>query len=842
MSDVVALNKPHFYRSERNVAMSTIFYLNPLSITYLIDAVLVSILSFYFFLRVFASRDPQQRRLTMLLFATFFSTTLGIFLQFLAVSLHPNFAIFVLPWVGIPGATAMSCFVLFAFHFQRSPTAGKLPEIALVAAFACLIGVELIIALLRYSMLSSGTVEYRETWISVPIAVGFLPASIFFAGHLHRELPKDSGRGWGRAGWRLLKGLVWLPANVSSEAAAARTMFFVSIMPCSIGVVQSMRSSGLVDWSLTLLVGGWLFLLTVAGFALAYMNHVPEQSSFRAKLVGVTLTAVLLILSGICWSIGTVYVDEYEYSGLLHDQTSIRFEPTEAGGYDVIQTGYQFDTELGERIQTTSEPHPLPFEFPFYDKSYTALFPDMTGVVGFEHQPRLRDIQNRYGPQPAIFLVATDLTGIGEDRESASPDNDRGVFVKRESDRVVISWNRLFSVTRPDAEYTFQLVLYPTGVLDMVFKDLPDKPVPDMFLPEATPMLTGIVPPFEDRQVAAFGGDMSMQFSGQPHQGLIQFWQVDFMSYLNRIYHPVAYLVLASCLLVLIVFPRLFHTNLDRPLQQLIHGVQQILDGKLATNIEPTYRDEIGYLATSFNKMAKAQSELIRDLESKVAERTREATEIAARNARLEERNHLSQELHDAVSQTLFSANLIADTLPGLSKTDPEKAEAASQQIRRLNKDALLEMRQMLLQLRPEQLSADRFAQLMRNIKDDIELNHPISVSLEIDGNARLPNEVLLAFYRVTQEGLVNAAKHAGARTIVVRFENETDQALLSVSDDGRGFVRQGSRPESHGLKIMEERMSGIGGSFELQSELGRGSTITAVWFSGTKKHGLLSE
>jgi signal transduction histidine kinase len=230
--------------------------------------------------------------------------------------------------------------------------------------------------------------------------------------------------------------------------------------------------------------------------------------------------------------------------------------------------------------------------------------------------------------------------------------------------------------------------------------------------------------------------------------------------------------------------------------------------------------------------MAKAQSELIHGLEGKVVERTKEATEIAARNARLEERNHLSQELHDAVSQTLFAANLIADTLPGLSIQDPEKAKTASREIKRLNKDALLEMRQLLLELRPEQLSANRFGQLLQTIKSDIEQNHQISVSVAIEGSALLPNEVLLAFYRVAQEGLVNAAKHAEANSIEVLFESETDQALLTVKDNGKGFSRQAARRGSLGLKIMEERMFNIGGSFEVESELGSGTMITAIWFA----------
>ena len=807
-------------------------YLNPLSITYLVDSVLASILACYFFLPMFVKPESsQQRRLAVLLFVTFFAAALSIFLQFLSVSLHPDFAMYPLPWVGPTAAIAMAAFVLFAFYFQRPQTAGRLPENALIVAFALLVAGELTIAFLRHSLLATGTVEFRETWVRVPFAIGFLAAPVFFAGHLHRVLERDTGRGRAGAALRLLRALVWAPEGLSREAAAARAFFYVSIMPFSIGFVQSLKGLGLIDWSMTLLLACWLFLLTVAGFALAYMNYVPEQSSFRIKLVGVTLTAVLLILSGISWSIGSVYVDGYASTNPLREKTALHFEPNKTGGYDVRQASYQFDAERGDRIQNPAEPQPLPFEFPFYGKSYASLFPHLAGIVGFEHLPRWQDIQYRYGPQPAVFLVTTDLKGVASAGTAKS--DDSGIFIKRERGRVVLTWNRLVSATQQDKEYTFQLLLYPSGELEMVFEDIPDDQVPDMFQPESIPMMTGIVPSFTGRTVAPLQIDQSLPFSGPPHQGIMQYRYLEFMAYLNRIYVPVAQFILASSMLVLIVFPRFFRTNLDLPLQQLIRGVQQILDGKLATTIEPRYRDEIGYLATSFNKMAKEQSGLIQSLESKVVERTKEATDIAARNARLEERNHLSQELHDAVSQTLFAANLIADTLPGLTENDPEKAETASREIRRLNKEALLEMRQLLVELRPERLSANRFGQLLHNIKSDIEQNHPIKVSMTIEGSALLPNEVLLAFFRVAQESLVNAAKHADASTIEVHFENGTDQALLSVKDDGTGFAQQATRPGSFGLKIMEERMFNIGGSLEVKSQPGHGSTITAIWFGG---------
>ena len=256
------------------------------------------------------------------------------------------------------------------------------------------------------------------------------------------------------------------------------------------------------------------------------------------------------------------------------------------------------------------------------------------------------------------------------------------------------------------------------------------------------------------------------------------------------------------------------------------------MDGKLATTIEVAHRDEIGFLALSFKKMAAAQHDLILTLESKVTQRAAEATEHATKNARLEERNHLSRDLHDAVNQTLFSANLIASTLPELMRQNPKQAFDAAENISKLNKEALTEMRQLLLQLRPEQLLASPFSQLLQALIEDIEVKFSIRVTLQVEGDAVLPEAVQLAFYRIAQESLIDIAKHAEASQIDVFFDGMRRQAMLSVTDDGIGFDTKVMKLGHLGLQIMNERIAEVGGSLEVVSEPGKGCQVMAIWFA----------
>jgi nitrate/nitrite-specific signal transduction histidine kinase len=196
------------------------------------------------------------------------------------------------------------------------------------------------------------------------------------------------------------------------------------------------------------------------------------------------------------------------------------------------------------------------------------------------------------------------------------------------------------------------------------------------------------------------------------------------------------------------------------------------------------------------------------------------------------ERSRLARELHDAVTQTLFSANLIADVLPRIWKRSPDEGMQNLEELRQLTRGALAEMRTLLLEMRPESLERTDIKSLLTQLADAFIGRVRVPVSLDIQGDCQLTHEVKLVFYRVAQEALNNIAKHSGARQVEVHLECEPGQMNMLIRDDGLGFNPATITPDHLGIAIMRERASSIGASLIINSEIGTGTTIELVWKS----------
>jgi len=204
--------------------------------------------------------------------------------------------------------------------------------------------------------------------------------------------------------------------------------------------------------------------------------------------------------------------------------------------------------------------------------------------------------------------------------------------------------------------------------------------------------------------------------------------------------------------------------------------------------------------------------------------------EQAEQTAVLAERNRLARELHDAVTQTLFSANLIADITPQIWKRDPEEGMQNLEELRLLTRGALAEMRTMLLEMRPETLERVELKALLTQLADAFIGRVRVPVSLKIQGDCKLTHEVKIVFYRVAQEALNNIAKHSGARQVDLRLECQPGQMLLLIKDDGLGFDPGAITPDHLGIAIMRERAGSIGASLKIDSQVGQGTTIELDW------------
>jgi two-component system nitrate/nitrite sensor histidine kinase NarX len=208
-------------------------------------------------------------------------------------------------------------------------------------------------------------------------------------------------------------------------------------------------------------------------------------------------------------------------------------------------------------------------------------------------------------------------------------------------------------------------------------------------------------------------------------------------------------------------------------------------------------------------------------------ERLRAQAEEAAVAA---ERNRLARDLHDAVTQTLFSSSLIAEVLPRLWERNPEEGQRRLAELRELTRGALAEMRTLLLELRPAALAEANLADLLRQLAESITGRARVPVSLEVEGECKLEPEVKVALYRIAQEALNNVAKHAGASEATVRLVCQLGEVALSIRDDGLGFAPQQVGANSLGLGIMRERAEAIGADLLVQSEVGEGTQVSVVW------------
>jgi signal transduction histidine kinase len=203
----------------------------------------------------------------------------------------------------------------------------------------------------------------------------------------------------------------------------------------------------------------------------------------------------------------------------------------------------------------------------------------------------------------------------------------------------------------------------------------------------------------------------------------------------------------------------------------------------------------------------------------------------------LAERCQLARDLHDAVIPAVFSANLIAESLPRVWTRDPAAGWRGIEELHQLTQGALAEMRALLLGLRPAAPTNRSLADLLRQLTDTTTSRAHMAVTLTIDGEAALPPNVQLALYRIAQEALNNVARHAGASHLALHLCSCPTSAALRIADDGRGFDPGAIQAGHVGLQIMHERADSIGATFALTSEPERGTQILVQWHKTNRRN-----
>jgi signal transduction histidine kinase len=194
------------------------------------------------------------------------------------------------------------------------------------------------------------------------------------------------------------------------------------------------------------------------------------------------------------------------------------------------------------------------------------------------------------------------------------------------------------------------------------------------------------------------------------------------------------------------------------------------------------------------------------------------------------ERNRLARDLHDAVTQTLFSASLIAEVLPELYRLYPQEAAIRTQELRELSRGALAEMRTLLLELRPSALVQVSLSDLLKQLTESAIGRSRLPVRLSVEGSREVPADIKIAFYRIIQEALNNVVKYANAKDVKLELLQTASFIEVSVRDNGVGFDAEKVTANHFGLRIMRERADSIGAELRIVSEIGQGTHVTVTW------------
>ncbi|MCB0223206.1 MAG: PAS domain S-box protein [Anaerolineae bacterium] len=208
----------------------------------------------------------------------------------------------------------------------------------------------------------------------------------------------------------------------------------------------------------------------------------------------------------------------------------------------------------------------------------------------------------------------------------------------------------------------------------------------------------------------------------------------------------------------------------------------------------------------------------------------------AQRAAALEERQRLARELHDAVTQTLFSASLIADVLPEMWDQDPAHGRRLLQDLQQLSRGALAEMRTLLLELRPAALREAKLGDLIHQLAAAFTGREGTLVTVNLNRQDTFPDDMQVSLYRITQEALHNIAKHAGASRVTIHLwrtpagSDPLKRVTLKIIDNGCGFDPAGVPPDHLGLGIMRERAEAIGATLDIISWPDQGTQIEVNW------------
>ncbi|MFZ5857262.1 MAG: PAS domain S-box protein [Chloroflexota bacterium] len=717
-------------------------YFTPASISYLNQFLLSLLITIYLSVRLVQRARESFQRQDHLLLMFFLWTTLFSLLLFLEASFLPAERFIVVCFQNTILAAMLVTLIQFAYHFPVVVEKQKLERriVLWITIFYTL--AEAGIAAWRLHILGEGRVEFRPALLDIPVALEFVWVIFVFV--------RSSIRNWNQP--------------------VIRQFALIFLIPLWLALLNILRSYYAISTSLYHINMSVGILFTIFPFALAYLVSLPEKTSFITKLSATVLTGILAVLGTISWLVAPAYAKQFDPS--IIDHRTIRFTPNESGGYDAEEAPFHFEGFFGENLDLFDEIgnanrsiYETTFPFPFLGETYDRVFITNDGVISMGSQVIWRNYQYHFANAPMIIPLLVDL--------SPTTETENGVYLLRQTDRLVITYLDVPAYNHPEARYTFQVILFADGSFEFTYNGLPDLDFHVDDRPEATAWAIGYKP--------AHAPQTSTNFASLPQQGgaegLLQDEYRNFRSYLHEFMLPVAAAIFVSGLIFLAGLPLVLHVNFTQPLNTLLHGVQEFNQGKRGATTPIYLNDEIGFLAAAFNNMTGELDTLISDLESRVKKRTAELVEV---NRTLSDSQKFFEELFEASPDAVITINQ-----QGVITQANARAEIVFGYAR-------LE----LLGKPINTLFPENFADIYRKgRRDNRKASQVSAVGIEVYGKRKdgrvFPADLLFSPFKSTQGRLILAVVRDISERVdmenILRRRNETlaalDQMMLDLAN-----------------------------------------------------------
>ncbi len=470
--------------------------------------------------------------------------------------------------------------IQFSYHLPRFLPSMRTEHkiVRIVARISTIIAV---IITIQITMFRTTSLLYM--YILAHIGVGHLWALSVL---LRRTvLFEEDGRSW-----------VYKLIQPQTEAAQSNRSYTTAIVVVIAGsVISLLMSIGLFERSIGNLTQTVFTLLNIFLFALSYLNYATEPTTIHAKLVGIPLFFVLLVLGVLPFWGTSFYEQEYEpgvYAVVGH---TTKFFPQADGGYTAVSTPSQFRPPSGIKLDIEDDGacHTVLTSFPFYGKQYDNICISDNGFVTIGETSTSR-AAIQYGQLPIIAALMMDM----------KPDEGGAIWLEEADDHLTISWDALPNSSSPAAN-TVQLTLYPDGQIDITHEQIGSKQKYGSDLVEGA-WLIGLQSGQNRHTPQMIELPLAQEHKFAAGHSILHSYQMTFRGYLDERMRPLIWLILAATALILLGIPIFIKRGLTMPLNNLIMGMKNVDDGDLTVIVPIMYNDDIGRMTALFNRMVSS--------------------------------------------------------------------------------------------------------------------------------------------------------------------------------------------------------------------------------------------